>query len=94
MQRIVWTSDQWDLLHEHFLDAKHRETGAFLLLVSVQTHTGIRLLVQQVLLPPTGALEVQGRCCVLWSMALCRHQRCDQPHGLILSIHIQIRSIL
>jgi molybdopterin/thiamine biosynthesis adenylyltransferase len=60
MQRIVWTSSQWKLLHDHFLDAKNRETGAFLLVTSVQTYNGTRLLVQQTLLPPAGALELQG----------------------------------
>jgi molybdopterin-synthase adenylyltransferase len=60
MHRVVWSAQQWKALRQHFEAAKHRETGAFLLLAGGGTSQGARLLVREVLLPPEGGLEVQG----------------------------------
>jgi hypothetical protein len=60
MHRIVWAAEHWKKLHHHFSAARHRETGAFLLLARGRTAEGTRLIVRQILLPPPGGLEVQG----------------------------------
>ncbi len=60
MHRLVWTTVDWRTLTQHLKAAGHREEGAFLLVRAGRSASGARLLVQKVLLPPAGGLEVQG----------------------------------